>query len=219
MDNFWALSASRRALCRYIRIEGDYPPGGILLVPHFIGLEASLQRLSLLPEAQTHTLGYYYKPMHNSFWDSVVERLRRRFGAVGFATNNPQHSLLSAVRYCRAGNVLCYLPDIDPRARKSTVYVPFMAVEQAATTTGLFRLAKAARVPIVPVIISSAPDQAGYIIKLLPPLPEFPSGDDVADAARMNQFIGVWVEKMPENYFWLHRRFKTGADGNTKVYD
>lgn len=216
MDNLWALSASRAAVCRHFALEGEMPPAGsIVLTPHFLGLELALLRLNLAqPES---SIAYHYKPMHSAFWDAVMQRLRARFGSTGFSTLS-KHALLAAVRHCRGGGLLCYLPDIDPRARKSTVYVPFMAVQEAATTTGVARLAKAARAAVVPYIICRRRG-GGYVGKLLPPLQAFPSGDEVADATQINALIAHWVEAMPENYYWLHRRFKTDRGGATAHYD
>ena len=212
MDNLWALTASREELRRYCRLEGEVPGACIILAPHFLGLELTLLRLNMhLPTPA----GYYYKPMHSGFWNMLILRLRQRFGGIGFSTAS-KHSLLAAVRHCRRGGFFCYLPDIDPRARKSTVYVPFMGVAQAATTVGASRLAKAAKVPVVPCITCRC--KQGYVVKLLPPLANFPSDDAAADARRINILIEEWVMQMPENYFWLHRRFKTDAGGNTHVY-
>ncbi|MCH9704920.1 MAG: hypothetical protein K0U15_02170 [Proteobacteria bacterium] len=213
MDNLWALSATRNELRRYFRLEGEVTTPCIILAPHFLGLELALLRLNLQLPAPA---AYHYKPMHSAFWNTLILYLRQRFGGVGFSTDS-KYSLLAAVRHCRRGGALCYLPDIDPRARKSTAFVPFMAVEQAATTTGLSRLAQAAKTPVVPYIICRTAE--GYVGKLLAPIADFPSGDEIADAKAINALIGEWVEKMPENYFWLHRRFKTDAQGKTKVYD
>lgn len=207
MDNLWGLSATPDELRRFVRLEGDAPAACIILAPHFLGLELALLRLNLyLP----NPAAFHYKPMHNAFWDAHTLGLRRRFGGVGFSTAGGGE-LLAAVRHCRDGGALCYLPDVDPHARKSTVFVPFMGVARAATTTALSRLARAARVPVVPYMICR--DGDGYVCRLLPPLRDFPSGDDRADAVRLNELIGEWVAAMPENYFWLHRRFKTTPDG------
>lgn len=212
MDMLWALSASRDAINRYVRIEGEAPAACILAAPHFVGLDLALLRLNGYFQ---QVMAYHYKPLHNRFWDRLINGLRQRFGSIGFSTRS-KHSLLAAVRHCRRGGVLCYLPDIETRGRKSTVYVPFMAVEQAATTSGLSRLAKAARVPVVLCIVCR--DESGYLVKLLP-LADFPGDDELADAARLNALIAEQVQAMPENYFWLHRRFKTDEHGKTAVYD
>jgi KDO2-lipid IV(A) lauroyltransferase len=40
----------------------------------------------------------------------------------------------------------------------------------------------------------------------------------VADATRMNRCIEDWVRECPEQYFWVHRRFKTRPPGSPSVY-
>jgi KDO2-lipid IV(A) lauroyltransferase len=51
-----------------------------------------------------------------------------------------------------------------------------------------------------------------------PPLANFPSGDPQADSARMNQVIEARMRTMPDQYFWVHRRFKTRPPGEPPVY-
>jgi KDO2-lipid IV(A) lauroyltransferase len=58
----------------------------------------------------------------------------------------------------------------------------------------------------------------GYEIEFRPPLKDFPSGDAVADTTRMNREIEAAVREMPEQYFWLHKRFKTRPPGEPKLY-
>ena len=72
------------------------------------------------------------------------------------------------------------------------------------------------KVPVVPVIAFYK--EKGVVAQLLPPLPDFPSGAEEEDTKRVNALIGEWVEKRPENYYWLHRRFKTTVDGSKSVY-
>jgi KDO2-lipid IV(A) lauroyltransferase len=58
----------------------------------------------------------------------------------------------------------------------------------------------------------------GYVATLYPAWSAFPSGDDAADARRMNAFIEERVLEMPEQYHWLHKRFKTRPEGEPKFY-
>lgn len=214
MDTLWALSADERQIGAAVRVEGAFSAPCLLLVPHFLGLELALLRLSMLSSAP---LLYYYKPMHNSFWNALLDHLRRRRGADGLSTSSPT-ALLSGVRRLRRGAVLCYLPDIDPKLRKSTIFAPFLGMPRAATTSALSRIAAAAKVDVVPMLIRRTAD--GYALRLLPPLADFPSKDGVeADVRRINNLIGDWVLAQPENYFWLHRRFKTTEGGGATIYD
>ena len=215
MDSLWALSANKAEICRLVRVEGEVKAPCILFAPHFLGLDICLLRLACLPGKPP--VAYYYKPMHNAFWRGVIDRLRQRFGARGYSAVS-KTALLASLRQLRRSNgMLCYLPDIDPKLRKSVVFVPFLGVERAATTIGLSRLAKMTNAPVVPTIICRQAD--GYVLRLLPPLPDFPgTASGVDNAKRMNEFIGEWVKKQPENYFWLHRRFKTTTGADTPIY-
>lgn len=213
MDTLWGLSARRGEILRAVRLEGELSPPCLLLTPHFLGLDLALLRLGVegVEEKKNAALFYYYKPFHNKFWDGVINTLRQRMGAEGLPTSSPT-ALLAGVRRLRRGGALCYLPDIDPKMRKSTVFAPFLGADKTATTAALPRLAAAAKVPVVPTIVCR--EKNGYVLRLLPPLADFPGAASAEDnARRMNGVIGEWVERQPENYFWLHRRFKTSADG------
>jgi KDO2-lipid IV(A) lauroyltransferase len=72
--------------------------------------------------------------------------------------------------------------------------------------------------PIVPINFERLPDAQGYRLRLLPAFDNFPSGDDVADATRINQFIEQHVREVPEQYLWAHRRFKSRPEGEPSPY-
>jgi KDO2-lipid IV(A) lauroyltransferase len=55
-------------------------------------------------------------------------------------------------------------------------------------------------------------DKPGYDIYFHPPLENFPGGDDLEDATRINAFIEQEIRKAPDQYLWMHRRFKTRPD-------
>jgi KDO2-lipid IV(A) lauroyltransferase len=98
---------------------------------------------------------------------------------------------------------------------KDSIFVPFFGV-QTATITGLARLAKVTRATVIPVLTRMEGNQ--YVCRVGEPWTNFPSGDDAADALRMNQFIEAAVLKAPEQYYWLHKRFKTRPPGENRLY-
>jgi KDO2-lipid IV(A) lauroyltransferase len=55
-------------------------------------------------------------------------------------------------------------------------------------------------------------------VQLYPAWTDFPSGDDVADARRMVAFIEDRVREMPEQYLWMHKRFKSRPEGEAEFY-
>ena len=71
---------------------------------------------------------------------------------------------------------------------------------------------------MVPVVTRMLPGGAGYVVRLDPPWENFPSGDDYADTRRMNEFIEQQVLSMPEQYLWMHKRFKTRPPGEAGFY-
>jgi KDO2-lipid IV(A) lauroyltransferase len=62
------------------------------------------------------------------------------------------------------------------------------------------------------------PYGGGYEVIFMPPLENFPSADPVADARRMNEVIELAIRQAPEQYFWVHRRFKSRPEGESSVY-
>jgi KDO2-lipid IV(A) lauroyltransferase len=99
--------------------------------------------------------------------------------------------------------------------RDQTVFVPFYGV-QAATVPSLSRFARLGRAKVVPVV--SKLTREGYEIEVLPAWEDFPSEDAVADTALMNQRLQSYIDTMPSQYYWVHRRFKTRPEGEEPVY-
>jgi KDO2-lipid IV(A) lauroyltransferase len=108
-----------------------------------------------------------------------------------------------------------YLPDQDYGKRKS-VFVPFFAEPQACTTTGTSGIAKESNCKVITTIVYRNSDKSGYTIKLSPALDNYPTGDDEADATRINKLIETNIMYAPEQYMWLHRRFKTRPNSQDK---
>ena len=102
--------------------------------------------------------------------------------------------------------VCFYLPDQD-YGRKRCEFVPFFAVAETASTTGTLLFAKEADCESVFIVSHRTKD--GYSVKFLPGLKDFPSGDDKQDVARINQKVEELVLMAPEQYLWMHKRFKT----------
>jgi KDO2-lipid IV(A) lauroyltransferase len=109
-----------------------------------------------------------------------------------------------------------YAPDQDFR-RERNVFAPFLGVPAATITAGS-RLAQASGAAMLPYYPERKRDGSGYVLRIGPPLENFPSGDDVADAAAINRSIGEYVRLHPENYMWIHKRFKTRPPGEEPLY-
>jgi KDO2-lipid IV(A) lauroyltransferase len=139
---------------------------------------------------------------------------RNRFGnAVLF----PRHEgLLPVLQAMKEGLPFLYSPDMDFGAPHS-IFVPFFGVT-AATTTGLSVIARVTKAKVLPFIAEQLPGSEGYVARILPPLENFPTADPEADTRRMNAYIEERISEMPEQYHWLHKRFKTRPPGEPDLY-
>jgi KDO2-lipid IV(A) lauroyltransferase len=70
---------------------------------------------------------------------------------------------------------------------------------------------------VVPYFARREPDSS-YTLTLLPPLENFPTADASADAIRINQLIEHHIRLAPEQYFWVHKRFKGRGAPHPEVY-
>lgn len=181
----------------------------IWLAPHFIGLDMGGSRI--ITEWQGISV---YSRQKNPAFDRVLLNGRTRF--VKPVLFSRQDGIRPVVRAMRGGLPFYYLPDMDFGARDS-IFVPFFGVP-AATITGLARMAQLARAAVQPAVTTQLPDGAGYVLRFYPAWENFPSGDLAADTRRMNEFIEARVREMPEQYYWLHKRFKTRPPGEPGVY-
>ncbi|MEC9305836.1 MAG: lipid A biosynthesis acyltransferase, partial [Pseudomonadota bacterium] len=90
--------------------------------------------------------------------------------------------------------------------------------QQAATIRLTAKIARMTGAPVVPLMFHRNPDNRTYTIECLPAFEDFPCGDELADAARVNAFLERAIRKHPEQYLWLHRRFKTRPEGEAGFY-
>tara|TARA_R110001606_G_scaffold21286_6_gene75148 strand:- start:990 stop:1313 length:324 start_codon:yes stop_codon:yes gene_type:complete len=97
------------------------------------------------------------------------------------------------------------------------VFVPLFGVP-AATVTATSTFARLGKAQVVPFTQSRLPGAQGYQLTIHPPLQDFPSGDDMADALRINQWVEQSIAQQPEQYMWVHRRFKTRPEGVARPY-
>lgn len=183
----------------------------ILLAPHFVGVDAACTRVSC-----DFPLAGMYQHQKDPAFDSLLLRGRTRFQPTGRAISR-QGGVRQVLAALKARIPVYFAPDLD-FGRKDAVFVPFFGVT-AATVTSVSRLAQAAGARVVPVITRILPGGAGYVTTILPALEDFPTDDPVADTRRINAFIEGEVLKMPEQYYWVHKRFKTRPEGEASPYE
>ena len=181
----------------------------LLLAPHFVGLDMGGVRVAIA----WRTASMYGK-QKNPALDAAMRYGRERFGDPVLISR--QDGIRPVVRALRDGFAFYYLPDMDFGPRES-IFVPFFGVT-TATVPALARLAQVSRARVVPVVTRQLPDGEGYAAKFYPAWEDFPTGDIEADTRRMNAFIEARVREMPEQYYWVHKRFKTRPAGEARIY-
>jgi KDO2-lipid IV(A) lauroyltransferase len=213
MDHGVIWWSRRSRIERLVKLEGiehlralDGKPV-IIFAPHFVGLDATLQRLSLdMPVAMM------YARQKNPVMERTLHRGRTRFGGHMYLRTQGVKEGLEAIA---ALERFYYLPDLDYGPKRS-VFVPFFGVP-AATTTGLSYIARASGAAVVPCVTRLLPG-GGYVARFWPAWSDFPGASDEADVRRMVAFIEERVLEMPEQYWWLHKRFKTRPEGEARFY-
>ena len=172
---------------------------GVLLVGgHFSHLELCARLVS-----QRIRIAGMYRRMDSTVFEWVVLRSRLHYAEAMFDKDD----IRGTVKYLRGGGTLWYAPDQDMRS-KDSVFVPFFGVP-AATITATHHLARMSGAMVIPFFHRRLPDDQGYALRLGAPLEGFPGPDVLADTARVNACIEQMVREAPEQYLWVHKRFKT----------
>jgi len=183
----------------------------ILVAPHFLGLDMGGVRISAdLPIASM------YQKQKNALLDAVIRDGRTRFTPPPAHLFSRQDGIRPVARLVKAGVPFYYLPDLDFGPADS-IFVPFFGIP-TATITGVARLARLAGAVVVPVVTRMLPGDGGYRVRFYPPMENFPSDDVAADTTRINAFIEARVLELPEQYYWVHKRFKTRPPGEKRFY-
>jgi Kdo2-lipid IVA lauroyltransferase/acyltransferase len=181
----------------------------IVLAPHFVGLDIGGAKFSqAYPEAFS-----MYSEQKNKVFDAALRRARLRFGEPLLVTR--QQGLRPVLKALKEKKPFYYLPDMDFGA-KDAVFVDFFGVK-TATVTAMARLAQITGAKIIPLITRQTSE--GYEARFYPAWDDYPTDDAEADARRMNAFIEERVREMPDQYFWVHKRFKTRPEGEANFYE
>lgn len=190
-------------------LDPDMPPT-LLLGFHFVGIEAGSIFINYSLRRQCGSL---YQPMSNPELEEVAKAARGRFGADMASRADSARVVL---RWLRERKPVMLGADMDYGERNSA-FVPFFGVP-TCTLTAVGRLAKVGHAQVVPFIGEVLPNYKGYRLKVFKPWENYPTGDDEADARRMNAFLEEQIPLMPEQYYWVHKRFKTRPPGEPSVY-
>ncbi len=214
LDRGWLWHGSSNSVRRRLRLTGalhelDGTTPTVIFAPHFMGLDAGWTALTQQLPRRFTTI---YTDQANPVSDAWILRGRKRFGSARlFGRVEGVKPILEALK---AGDPLYLLPDMNFGPEES-VFVPFYGVP-AATVPSLSRFAKLGRAKVVPVI--SRMTRKGYDIEVLPAWADFPTSDTLADTALMNERLQTYIDGMPSQYYWVHKRFKDRPAGQKPSY-
>ncbi len=190
-------------------IENLNGQGALLMAMHFTTLEVGASALST-----KICMDGMYRPNDNPVFDYVQRKGREKRVANGRVY--PRNDLRGVLRALREGRILWYAPDQDYGPERSQ-FAPFFGVP-AATVTATASFAEKGRAVVLPFTHMRLENGRGYRIVVHPPLQDFPVGDSLADATRINQLVEGFIRQQPDQYLWVHRRFKTRPEGELPLY-
>lgn len=172
---------------------------GVLLVgAHYSTLEIGGALL-----AQYTDLDVTYRKHKNLLFDRFMTSSRRKH----YANVIEREDVRKIARSLRNGNTVWFAPDQD-YGEAHSVFAPFFGIE-AATIKATARFARLNNSPTLIFSHHRKKDNSGYILKISPKLMTYPTEDEYANAYQINQHLEARIRELPEQYLWLHRRFKT----------
>ena len=179
--------------------------GVIILCSHFMPLMLGSRALSL-----KHTIANIYRPQNNRLFDKIMVKGLTNGGGIMIKNSDTK----AMVKTIKSALPIWYAPDQDLGAR-GAVFAPLFDIP-AATITATSRLAKGGNTAVIPY--SFIRTDKGYRMSFSAPLENYPSGDLVKDASCTNQILEEQIRENPEQYLWIHRRFKTRPEGEDEFY-
>jgi KDO2-lipid IV(A) lauroyltransferase len=215
LDRAWLWHAPAERVGQRVRLTGALEElagsdPAVIFLPHFVGLDAAWAAVALQIPRPSTTI---YTDQSNQLVDRWILRGRQRFGNLRlFGRADGVKPIVAALR---EGQPLYLLPDMD-FGPDDSVFVPFYGMP-TATVPSLSRFARLGRAKVLPLLPRIT--AGGYEVVVLPAWENFPSDDVVADTARMNACLQEYIAGMPDQYYWVHKRFKTRPPGDASFYD
>jgi len=179
--------------------------GIILLCAHFMPLMLGSRALLI-----NHTIANIYRPQNNKLFDQAMVKGYKNHGAVMIKSTD----IRSIVKAINNSLPIWYAPDQD-LGEKNSVFALLFGIP-TATASATARLAKNNNTRVIPY--SFIRTKKGYEMSFEEPLQNFPSNNPVDDATTTNMILEKQIKKTPEQYLWIHRRFKTRPEGAKNFY-
>ena len=213
--DLWAGTVEQvRSLVKIEGIENITNEAGhplLIIAPHFLGLDAAVTALS------TYVRGAgIYQKQRNAAWDAAALAGRKRFNdSILFEkTGAGLDDVKKIIRLMRQNLPFYYLPDMD-YGRQHSEFIDFFGVK-AATVPAASKIARIAGAKVL-FCVTEITD-SGYTVHVTETLEDFPTKDAIADTIRIQKEIEKWILKFPDQYLWMHRRFKTRPLGEESLY-
>jgi KDO2-lipid IV(A) lauroyltransferase len=214
-----AWFGSKRRLQKLVSYEGlEYLKsaekdgvGVVLMALHFTHLDLGAAFINL-----QHSIDGSYRQHDNPVYDFIQHKCRERFNADSTAIE--VGDIRTVIKQLRRGRAIWYAPDQDygRRGSKHSIFIPFFGVD-AACITSTSQLARMGNARVIPFVCIRK-KTGGYLLKVKPPLVDFPSDDLVQDTKRIMKQVEDGILMAPEQYLWVHRRFKTRPEGAPSLY-
>ena len=212
----WSWSASEKKMRRIGHVEGienvhaaaQGGRGVLLITAHSTCLEIGARILAL-----NIRMSAIYRPLKSPVLEWYQNRSRLSYGEAVIS----KREMRRAIRLLKKGGVVWYAPDQD-FGREQSVFAPFFGIE-TATLLATHRLPELTGCAVVPMFPHYDEERRHYAVRILPALEAYPSEDAVADLTRVNAALEAHVRNAPDQYWWIHRRFKTRPEGEAPFYD
>ncbi len=183
-----------------IKAQGQ---GVLILTMHYLSTEMNCRGAGA-----AEPMVVFYRPNNNALMEYFQFRGRNRANKYMLG----KRDVKGLIKALKDGESCIYLPDQD-YGRNKSLFIPFYGID-AATTTGTLIFAKQKNCQVLMMTPTRNDDDSGYTISFSKPWQNFPSGDDAADLLRVNQELEKAISYKPEQYMWVHRRFKTRENEN-----
>src|SRR5471030_911903 len=209
---FWSDARVKRWFDVYglhnLQRANEHNQGVMVIGVHFMSVELGGRAMGLCQPMMA-----MYRPHNNKVMELVQTWGRMRSNKAML----DRKDLRGMVQSLKKGEAVWFAPDQDYGPRGS-VFAPLFAVDEAATTSGTYMLARLAKPALITVVLVRKPAGKGYDLVIQPALQDYPIDDELAAAAYMNRIIETEIMRAPDQYLWLHRRFKTRPAGTPSLY-
>ncbi|WP_455811617.1 kdo(2)-lipid IV(A) palmitoleoyltransferase [Pseudomonas graminis] len=182
--------------------------GALIIGVHFMSLELGGRAMGICQPMMA-----MYRPHNNKLmeWIQTKGRMRSNKAMIN------RRDLRGMVQALKQGEAVWFAPDQD-YGPKGSVFAPLFAVPDAATTSGTWMLARMAKPALITVVLIRKDDGSGYELVIQPELQDYPIESEQLAAEYMNRVIEREIMRAPNQYMWLHRRFKTRPAGASSLY-